>query len=170
MNNIILVDDSFQKGYSYTLTAAEGADFDPNFKPQLSPAEMLELGVFGGRYLSDCQAEFPASWFVAAKLYRGSNPRGDSQLNFFQVYASQSLAIWQAKGWINAQDPRGWFQWYCRYFRGRRSADDERQIKRWVAMKRHQTQVRNGCHFGDLNCRKKQRQALLHWAYDSINL
>lgn len=170
MPKIITVNDRMQKDYTYEVVCPMGAQFDPEFVPQLSPEEMLSLGVFGGRYLTDCQEEFPESWFSSAKLYTGQNPQGDALLNFFGVQASQSLTIWKAKGWIHSQDPRGWFQWYCRYFIGRRSADDQRQIKRWKAMKRHASQVSSNCIFGDLNCRKKQRQALLHWAYDSINL
>jgi len=159
-----------QRGYSYELQARMGEEFDAEFNPQLTPKEMLALGVFGGRYMTDCRAEFPEDWFTEAKLYTGDNQHGDAQLNFFAVHASQPLSVWKAKGWIHPQDPRGWFQWYCRYFMGRRTADDARQIKRWKAMSRHVAQVKGNCAFGDLMCRKKQRQALLHWAYDSINM
>jgi len=88
-------------------------------------------------------------------------------LNFFGVNASQPLAIWRNNGWIHPDDPRGWFQWYCRYYLGRRHEDDGRQIRRWRAMRRHLTQLKNNCTPFDFDCRKKQRQALLHWAYDS---
>lgn len=167
---VIHVNDSMQKGYSYELTESIGKNFHPDFKPQLSPKEMLEIGVFNGKYLNDCREEFPIDWFENAKIYTGNNSEGDASLNFFKVRASQSLKEWQRKGWINPQDPRGWFQWYCRYYMGRRSFDDDRQIKRWKAMSRHIAQVKNNCHYGDLQCRPKQRQALLHWAYDSINM
>jgi len=153
-----------QSGFSYTLTAAEGEGFDARFRPEVSPPEMLELGVFGGKYMTDCRHEFPASWFDRAKL---SPQRSDPNVNFFGVAASKSLAYWRKKGWIHPDDPRGWFQWYCRYYMGRRCADDERQIKRWRAMQRHIAQVRKNCYPGDLDCRRRQRQALLHWAYDS---
>jgi hypothetical protein len=115
--------------------------------------------------MTDCQKEFPASWFAHAKL----SPRGrDCSLNYFGVDASQPLSIWRRKGWIHADDPRGWFQWYCRYYMGRRMPDeDARQIKRWKAIRRHAAQVRQHCELGDLTCRPRQRQALLHWAYDS---
>ena len=83
------------------------------------------------------------------------------------VNASQSLAVWRRSGWIHRQDPRGWFQWYCRYYMGRRSADDVRQIRRWRAITRHVAAIRNHCERGDLECRRKQRQAVLHWAYDA---
>lgn len=166
----VIVQDKMQQGYTYVLTAEMGAGFDPEFSPQLTPKEMLAMGVFGGRYLSDCQEEFPKDWFEEAKLYSGADPKGDAKLNFFEIHASQPLRVWREKGWIHPQDPRGWFQWYCRYFMGRRTEDDRRQIKRWKAMARHVAQVKGNCHFADLNCRRKQRQALLHWAYDSVNL
>lgn len=167
---LIHVHDSMQKDYSYELTEPMGKNFDPEFQPQLSPQEMLELGVFNGKYLNDSRNEFPKEWFEHAKLYKGEDKAGDPSLNFFKIKASQPLSEWQRKGWIHPQDPRGWFQWYCRYYMGRRSEDDERQIKRWKAFKRHIAQVKGNCAFGDFQCRPKQRQALLHWAYDSINL
>jgi len=139
--------------------------FDPRFLPELTPKEMLEFGVFGGLYFSDKPQEFPRDWFSRAKLSPDGKRHGE--LNYFKVNASQSLAVWQAKGWIHPQDPRGWFQWYCRYYMGRRTADDERQIKRWLAMRRHITQIKNNCTPGNTFCRPVQRQALLHWAYDS---
>ena len=161
---IVKVNDLMQRGYSYALTEEEGKNFHPDFKPDLSPKEMLELGVFGGKYMTDCSDEFPADWFENAKLCAEQH---DPSLNFFGVNASQPLSEWRRKGWIYHEDPRGWFQWYCRYYLGRRCCDDERQIKRWKAMRRHVTQIRKNCLDGDLNCRSKQRQALLHWAYDS---
>jgi hypothetical protein len=139
--------------------------FDPRFKPDLTPKQMLKLGVFGGLYFGDKPKEFPTDWWKGAKL--SPDGRRHKELNYFKVNASQSLAVWQAKGWINPQDPRGWFEWYCRYYMGRRTADDERQIKRWLAMRRHITQIKNNCRVGDIFCRPRQRQALLHWAYDS---
>lgn len=140
-------------------------DFDPRFMPDLSPKEMLELGVFGGLYFSDKPNEFPKEWFTKARLSPDKKPH--KELNFFGVHASQPLSLWRAKGWIYPEDPRGWWQWYCRYYEGRRIDDDERQIKRWVAMRRHVTQIQKNCAPGDMLCRPRQRQALLHWAYDS---
>ena len=161
----VVVRDKMQRGYRYALSAPSGRNFDPEFKPELTPKEMLRLGVFAGKYLTDCRAEFPKSWFDRAKLASG---RADPSLNFFGVDASQPLSVWRRKGWIHADDPRGWFQWYCRYYLGRRMPDeDHRQIKRWKAMRRHVKQVQRHCEPGELTCRKRQRQALLHWAYDS---
>jgi hypothetical protein len=162
--HIIEVNDLMQSGYRYRLTAPEGEAFAADFRPQLSPAQMLELGVFGGRYLTDCRDEFPEAWFDKAKLDpAGPNP----DLNFFGVSASKPLSYWREKGWIWPDDPRGWFQWYCRYYLGRRCEDDARQIARWKAMTRHIGQIRKNCVRGDLLCRPRQRQALLHWAYDA---
>jgi hypothetical protein len=163
----VVVNDRMQQGYRYYLTRPVGRGFHPDFKPELTPKQMLELGVFGGKYMTDCRQEFPASWFAKAKL---SPERSDPKLNYFKVKASKPLSYWIQKGWIYHEDPRGWFQWYCRYYMGRRCADDERQIKRWKAMKRHVAQLRKHCRKGDLNCRPAQRQALLHWAYDSRRL
>lgn len=160
----ITVNDLMQKKYTYTLTEPVGRNFHPDFKPDLTPKEMLRLGVFGGKYMTDCTKEFPASWFTGAKLCHEFH---DPKLNFFKINASKPLSYWRKKGWIHKDDPRGWFQWYCRYYLGRRHPDDERQIKRWKAFRRHAAQVRRNCHKGDFECHTKQRQALLHWAYDS---
>jgi hypothetical protein len=165
MNKQIHVNDKMQKAYVYILTEAMGDNFDHEFKPELSPKEMLELGIFGGKYMTDCKKEFPKDWFIHAKL---SPEKKDPSLNFFGVDASQSLYVWQRKEWIYPLDPRGWFQWYCRYYMGRRIPEEDlRQIKRWKAIKRHLGAIKKNCEPHNLNCRKKQRQALLHWAYDS---
>jgi len=168
MSSVIHVNDRMQKGYSYTRVAAVGKGFDPDFRPELTPKEMLEIGVFGGKYMTDCRDEFPESWFENAKL---CHERHDPALNYFGINASQSLREWERKGWIYEEDPRGWFQWYCRYYMGRRIPhEDARQIKRWKAFRRHAGQIRAFCTPGDELCRPKQRQALLHWAYDSRKL
>jgi hypothetical protein len=160
----VTVYDKMQRGYRYVLTAPTGRNFDPAFKPELTPAEMLKLGVFGGKYMTDCRKEFPKSWFARAKL---SPAKRDNSLNYFGVDASQPLAEWRRKGWLHEDDPRGWFQWYCRYYMGRRHEDDARQIGRWKAIRRHVRQIEKNCERGDVFCRPRQRQALLHWAYDS---
>ena len=160
----VTVKDKMQKGYVYLRTRPMGRDFRPAFKPQLTPKQMLKLGVFGGKYMTDCGREFPASWFKNAKLCA---ERHEPSLNYFGVNASQPLSVWREKGWIYPDDPRGWFQWYCRYYSGRRCEDDLRQIRRWRAVRRHIAQVKRNCSPYDLSCRRRQRQALLHWAYDS---
>lgn len=160
----VVVNDLMQSEYVYYLTEPMGLNFHPDFNPELTPREMLELGIFGGKYMSDCTKEFPKEWFGKVKF---SHEKHDAKLNFFDINASQPLYVWREKGWIHPDDPRGWFQWYCRYYMGRRHEDDTRQIKRWRAMKRHVAQIKKHCFEMDYSCRKKQRQALLHWAYDS---
>ncbi len=160
----VLVNDLMQRNYRYERTEPPGRNFHPDFQPQLTPKQMLCLGVFGGRYMTDCRKEFPADWFIRAKLCQ---ERHDSSLNYFKINASKPLSYWRLKGWIYHEDPRGWFQWYCRYYRGRRCPDDMRQIRRWRAFARHAAQLRANCHRGDATCRPRQRQALLQWAYDS---
>lgn len=160
----ITVNDRIQRGYQYELTEPEGTNFGSGFSPELSPKEMLELGVFGGKYMTDCRDEFPAAWFKRAKL---SPESANADCNYFGIIASQPLAEWRRKGWLHPDDPRGWFQWYCRYSAGRRHEDDRRQMGRWRAFARHAGQIRKNCEPGDPFCRPKQRQALLQWAYDS---
>ena len=161
----VFVNDLMQKNYVYYLSEPIGKNFDPRFKPELTPKQLLEMGIFGGKYMTDCQKEFPQDWFKNVKF---NHDYHDLNLNFFKVNASQPLSVWRKKGWIYKDDPRGWFQWYCRYYMGRRiENEDQRQIKRWKAMKRHLSQLTKNCLPEDWSCRKRQRQALLHWAYDT---
>ena len=126
---------------------------------------MLRLGVFGGKYMTDCRKEFPASWFTGAKL--APDKRDRRSISSASMPASRSRCGGARAGSIE-DDPRGWFQWYCRYYMGRRMPDeDRRQIRRWKVIRRHVRQVERNCEPGELTCRKRQRQALLHWAYDS---
>lgn len=160
----VYVNDKMQKGYAYELSAPMGADFAPEFKPELTPQQMLEMGVFEGHYLNDCQNEYPSDWFEKAHI---SEPNPDEKQNYFQLKSRLSLQEWKKRGWIIEPDPRGWFQWYCRYYMGRRiSKIDAIQIKRWRAFKRHKAQVVKNCLWGDLGCRPRQRQALLQWGYN----
>lgn len=164
----VTVNDKMQKGYKYELTEPMGKNFAPDFKPTLTPKQILSLGAFGGVYMRDCTREFPKDWFTKAKFAPKNTNKHIAEINFFKVNASQPLSVWRKKGWINEEhDPRGWFQWYCRYFMGRRiPKEDERQIKRWKAIRRHIGQINANCRANDINCRPRQRQALLHWAYD----
>ncbi len=159
------VNDRMQSGYRYEIAARVGREFDSDFKPEFTPKQMLEAGVFEGKYLNDCRDEFPKSWFKKAKL--SDNP--DPSLNYFKIKSRQSLGEWRRKGWIIEPDPRGWFQWYCRYYQGRRIEDvDRTQIKRWKSFARHAGQIRTNCKPGDLTCRPRQRQALLQWSHDAF--
>ena len=161
----VVVNDKMQTDYVYFLNENVGENFHKEFKPELTPKQMLDLGVFGGKYMNDCKNEFPEEWFTNAKL---SMLKKDINLNFYKTDASLPLSVWLNKGWIYKEDPRGWFQWYCRYYMGRRiGQEDIRQIRRWKGLKRHVGAIKKNCNKYDLNCRKKQRQALLHWAYDS---
>ena len=138
-------------------------DFYKLFKPQLTPKKMLELGVFGGAYFGLNTKEYPKPWFKNAKVSK----KFDVKLNRFKVKSGLSRKEWQEKGWIFKQDPLGWFQWYCRFSNGRRIPHiDEIQIKRWKNFNRHVAAIKKNCESIDLNCRRKQRQAILQWAYN----
>ena len=141
----------------------DNLDFYKIFKPQLTPKQMLELGVFGGAYFGLKINEFPATWFKKVKLSKNF----DVNLNRFKIRAGLSREHWIEKGWIFKEDPLGWFQWYCRYTNGRRIAKiDEVQIKRWKNFTRHVKAIKKNCDEGDLDCRRRQRQAILQWAYN----
>ncbi len=164
----IVVNDKMQKAYKYELVEPIGKNFDKEFKPDLTPKQMLELGVFGGVYMRDCIKEFPKNWFVKAKFAPKDINKHLKELNLFKINASQPLSVWRQKGWIHKGDPRGWFQWYCRYYMGRRLVEEDKiQIRRWKSIRRHLGQIRANCSPLDTFCRPKQRQALLHWAYDT---
>jgi hypothetical protein len=145
-SKFVTVNDRIQKGYRYQLSEPMGRNFNPEFRPELTSQQMLALDVFCGKYMTDARQEFPKIWFKHAKL----SPSGrDCSFNYFGVDASQPLSEWRNKGWINSDDPRGWFQWYCRYYMGRRMPEeDRRQIKRWKAFRRHIAQVRMNCEPG----------------------
>lgn len=161
----VIVEETYQRGYTYLLTEKPGKNFASDFKPDITPKEMLKLGVFGGAYFPSLPKEFPRDWFSTVIFSETGKPEKD--INYFGVNASQTRAVWQQKGWIHEDDPLGWFQWYCRYYLGRRHEDDTRQIKRWKNYRRHLAQVAHNCRPGDFFCRPKQRQSLLHWAYDA---
>ena len=163
--NIVQVDDKFQTGYSYEISHAYGDVETDDFRPFYSPKDMLEMGVFEGKYCNDCTDEFPPEWFSKAKISKVPDPT----LNFFGLKSRQPLSVWQQKGWIIDPDPRGWFQWFCRYYLGRRiTGVDEIQIRRWRGIARHAAQVSKNCDVGDVYCRPRQRQTLLQWSYDPL--
>jgi len=141
----------------------DNLDFYKLFKPELTPKQMLELGVFGGSYFGKNIKEFPKSWFKKAKISKNF----DINLNRFKVKSGLSREHWIKKGWIFKEDPLGWFQWYCRFSMGRRLPNiDEIQIKRWKNFRRHLVAIQKNCEKNNLFCRKKQRQAILQWAYN----
>jgi hypothetical protein len=152
-----------QRDYQYKIVARIGKDFISGFRPRFSPGEMLAMGVFEGKYCNDCRDEFLAEWFTEARISELPNPK----LNYFGVKSRQPLSYWKEKSWIIGPDPRGWFQWYCRYYLGRRLPEiDARQVKRWRSFARHAGQIRANCEPGDIFCRRRQRQALLQWSHD----
>ena len=137
-----------------------------DFNPQLTPKEMLELGVFGGWYFKEKEnmIEYPEDWFESAKIsYDGF----DTKLNCFNIKAGTSMEAWTKAGWITPEDPLGWFQWYCRYYMGRRIPElDKHQIKRYNNFApRHQSAILKNCQ-GEYDKRPRQRQSLLQWGYD----
>lgn len=163
VGDVVTVNDKMQRNYQYEIVAPTGADFMPGFTPHYSPQEMLAMGIFEGKYCNDCREELPNEWFENTKISERPNP----ELNYFGVKSRKSLSYWKEKGWIYGPDPRGWFQWYCRYYLGRRLPEiDTIQIKRWRSFARHAGQIRANCPPGDIFCRPRQRQALLQWAYD----
>jgi hypothetical protein len=165
IGQLIEVSDKMQKDYRYSLSAPAGASFAPNFQPFFSPREMLSMGVFEGKYCNDCTDEFPKQWFENAK----TSATPDPTLNYFGIKSRQPISVWREKGWIFEPDPRGWFQWYCRYYLGRRlPVVDAIQIKRWRAFSRHAGQIRANCAPSDIFCRPRQRQALLQWSYNPL--
>ena len=165
VGKIVLVNDTMQQSYSYEIEAPCGSDFADGFIPYYTPKKMLEMGIFEGKYCNDCRGELPDDWFANAKL----SEQPDPTINYFGIKSRQPLSEWRKKGWIIGPDPRGWFQWYCRYFLGRRLPEvDQAQIKRWRSFKRHAAQVRANCDEGDWTCRPRQRQALLQWAYNAL--
>ncbi len=117
----VVVNDAMQPGYEYYRTEPAGRNFSPNFAPELTPKEMLQLGVFGGKYMTDCRDEFPASWFAARKTLRAAARSPHSTI----------LASMRRSRCASGNEKAGFI----------------RKI-----------------HAGG---RRRQRQAILHWAYDS---
>jgi hypothetical protein len=139
----------------------------PDFAPSYTPKEMLEKGVFEGKYINSIQG-LPKTLYTLPKVVKPNEPP-DVSLNYYGVKSRQPLSVWKQNGWIKT-DKEGWFGWYCRYFyQGRRlGSEDEWQVKRWRSfVARHNAQVQAHCKKGDKACHTKQRQGLLQWAWDS---
>lgn len=170
----IVVHNKMQKDYEYELTENPGENFAADFKPRYTPSQMLTEGVFGGKYCNDQILEFPASWYEDSRL----SPEGNnSEMNRFKGESRTGLNNWVDEGWLNSVDPRGWFEWYMRYYLGRRIDDefegqpyDRYQINRWKSFARHFGQVKANCAANDMECRVNQRQALLQWSWPAYGL
>lgn len=153
----------------------------PDFRPNVTPAEMFRAGVFGGTYFRPIDSQItkrthrghrglPASWWRGIDVARAvTSSTCDASVNKYGVTSGTSLAYWEKQGWIVAQDPYGWVQWYCRYYLGRRTADDARQIARWLGVAgekggRWRRYLANRVAKGKDS--PKVRQLLLQWAWD----
>jgi len=179
----VIVDNKMQSGYSYILSFDAGKSLKnggmhagakisyPDFKPKYSPQQMLQMGVFEGKYCNDQISEFPREWYLKdgeLNEYKFSPDKPDVECNYFKIKSRLSLQEWRLRKWIPCapgdNDMRGWFEWYCRYWLGRRQPEvDMVQIKRWKAFVRHYAQFLKNTknkkdHF-------KRRQGLLQWSY-----
>ena len=166
------VSNTMQKNYVYFRTKPEW-EFDdyPDFTPDLTPKEVLEYWAFSWKYFWDIPGtdEYPEDFEkVVENASAWVDEWEDNSMNYFKIKAGQDLEDWEEKGWIRDQDPRGWFEWYTRFYFGRRSPDDERQIQRWKNITRFLTQVQNVCDVWDHDCKTKLRQLLLQWSYDTV--
>jgi hypothetical protein len=180
---VIKVNDKMQQ-YTYKLMYNAGTNLNnggytidgqkivyADFNPFYTPSQMLSMGVFEGKYINDCDHEFPKEWYTHANKYNKLSPKkADPSVNYFKIKSRLSLQEWKKRGWIpihtKDKDVRGWFQWYCRYWIGRRIPEvDIIQIKRWKSFARHFAQVKKHAS-GDINKRIRQRQALLQWSWN----
>lgn len=143
----------------------------PEFAPSFTPMEMLDRGVFCDCNYFAIVKDVPAKYKNHKKVFkRGEVP--DVKENYYGVKSRSSLKEWERKGWIDpkGEDAAGWFEWYIKYFEGRRRDDgeDERQIRRWKSfVARHMAQVAAKCDLEDRDCNTRQRQGLLQWGWDS---
>lgn len=140
--------------------------WDVKFAPSYTPLEMLEAGVFEGKYINAVKG-LPASWYKLDTVKK-PNEDPDPKVNKFKVKSRQGLSVWRENGWIKT-DKAGWLAWYCHYFLGRRlGEEDEWQINRWRSfVARHQGQIVAADVLTKTDKRVKQRQALLQWGWDS---
>ena len=145
------------------------------FRPNISPLDVIKKGAFGGTYFRDIFSGVNNKWYQNSwKEFRELEGIGkkyycsdfyDVSLNCYGVEIGTSLRFWERKGWINELDPYGWFQWYFRYWKGRRSEDDQRQIGRWKRIASRFVDILNEM-VSEGRVSLKIRQILLHWCYE----
>tara|TARA_B100000035_G_C20769868_1_gene452128 strand:- start:47 stop:601 length:555 start_codon:yes stop_codon:yes gene_type:complete len=162
----------------------------PDFKPNVAPKDVFKKGAFGGTYFrpiyssitkkkykaEDVISEYPKSWFKGMNIKKKViSSKYDKKINKYGVKCGSSLEDWEKSNWIVKQDPYGWFQWYCRFYRGRRTDDDERQIGRWLKLagpngrfrRRLMNEIiKKGKNYNDPSVSPVIRQVLLHWGYE----
>lgn len=163
----------------------------PEFKPNLTPRQIFTLGSFGGTYwrpiysnvtkksYKNQHTRYPKSWWEGIPKEHMISSEYDINVNKYKVKVGTSLRYWESKNWISPLHPYGWIQWYCDFYKGKRSADDERQIKRWLGvMSRFKSQLlkqiithskkTNTPVTSNINNYKispRIRQTLQHWGY-----
>lgn len=160
----------------------------PEFHPNMTPKEVLQAGSFGGTYFrpiyssvtgkqykDEAFLELPKDWTEGLNIKKKvTSSKYDEAVNTYKVKCGGSLEMWEESGWIHKQDPYGWFQWYCRFYQGRRSADDERQVGRWLRCAGPTGRWKNnlimkcyrgGAQYNDPNISPVVRQTLQHWGY-----
>ena len=155
-----------------------------NFSPNKTPVEIINEGAFGGTYFRDIYSGVNGKWYrnswkefefledIDPKLY--SSNYYNVKVNKYGVKCGTSLRFLENKGWMNGQDPFGWFQWFCRYHLGRRNIDDSRQIKRWLGIVNRFKGILvkmikdKSTKFDDVSVLPKIRQILLHWGYELV--
>lgn len=160
----------------------------PEFRPNMSPKEVLQAGSFGGTYFrpiksgvtgkkygSEVWKELPQEWLEGLDTKRQvCSSTYNERVNTYKVKCGGSLEMWEENGWMHKQDPYGWFQWYCRFYQGRRSADDDRQVGRWLRCAGPTGRwrgnliskcVKTGCGFDNIGVSPVVRQTLQHWGY-----
>jgi hypothetical protein len=164
-------------------------DIHKAFKPNRSPKKVFKGGAFGGTYFRPIYSSVTGKSYKSGNVIREfkdwfegmdiekmiTSEKYDKKVNKYEVKCGSSLESWEESGWIVEQDPYGWFQWYCRYYKGRRTSDDERQIKRWLALAGPNGRFRRRLMNEIIKKKKKYddhsvspviRQVLLHWGYE----
>lgn len=160
----------------------------PDFKPNLTPKEIFSLGSFGGTYWRPIKSKFfkntirsrhkryPSHWWNKLPDDWLFTPfdKYDKSINKYGVKVGTTLKFWENKGWIKKSHPYGWVDWYCDFYEGKRSSDDERQISRWKGvagtngrfMKYLVTLIiKKNKKWNDTTVSPKIRQTLQHWGY-----